>query len=84
MYFFASYIYTDRKFGTVSGECTGVGCGGRLGVGFVGADDSVGPLGSCGFAGDFRDNGAFCRADRGVRPYREMRGVRSSLVRDSI
>ena len=35
----------------------------------VGADDSVGPLGSCKFAAEFRKNGAFCRADVGIGPY---------------
>ena len=35
----------------------------------VGADDSVGPLGSCDFAAEFRKNGAFCRADVGIGPY---------------
>lgn len=29
----------------------------------VGADDSVGPLGSCGFVEDFRKNSALCRSD---------------------
>ena len=35
----------------------------------VGADDSVGPLGSCEFAEDFRKIGASCRADVGIGPY---------------
>ncbi len=33
----------------------------------------IGPLGSYEFAGDFRKNGAFCRADVGIGPYRVRR-----------
>mgnify|MGYP004565738169 CR=1 FL=1 len=36
----------------------------------VGADAHIGPLGSCEFAVDFRKNGAFCRADVGIGPYK--------------
>ena len=35
----------------------------------VGADDSVGPLGSCEFAEDFRKNSPSCRGDVGIAPY---------------
>ena len=35
----------------------------------VGADALIGPPGSYEFAADYRKNGAFCRADRVVRPY---------------
>ena len=39
----------------------------------VGADASVRPLGNCGFADGFRENGCACRrADRVVRPYRTL------------
>ena len=38
---------------------------------FVGADASVRPIGNYDFAATFHKNGgAFCRADRVVRPYR--------------
>ena len=37
---------------------------------FVGADAYIGPLGSYEFAGDYRKNGAFCRADVGIGPYK--------------
>ena len=30
------------------------------------------PLKGCEFAADFRKNGMFCRADRGVRPYKDV------------
>ena len=39
----------------------------------VGGDAYIAPLGSCEFAGDFRKNGLFLRADRGVRPYEDCR-----------
>mgnify|MGYP000269027136 CR=1 FL=1 len=38
----------------------------------VGADDSVGPLRSYKFAVDSRKNGAFCRADVGIGPYKRV------------
>ena len=34
----------------------------------VGADDSVGPLGNCEFAVDFRKSGLFCQTDVGIGP----------------
>ena len=34
----------------------------------VGADDSVGPLGNCEFAADFRKSGLFCQTDVGIGP----------------
>ena len=39
----------------------------------VGADAHIGPLESCEFAEDSRKNGAFCRADVGIGPYKRMR-----------
>ena len=39
----------------------------------VGADAHIGPLESCEFAEDPRKNGAFCRADVGIGPYKRMR-----------
>ena len=38
----------------------------------VGADAHIGPLGSYEFAVDYRKNGAFCRADVGIGPYRVL------------
>ena len=38
----------------------------------VGADDSVGPLGSYEFAGDFRRTGAFCVGRVGIGPYNKI------------
>ena len=46
---------------------------------FVGADAHIGPLGSCEFAADFRKNGAFCRADVGIGPYK---GSRAGVWKD--
>ena len=34
----------------------------------------IGPQGSCEFAVDFRKNGAFCRADVGIGPYKRICG----------
>ena len=34
----------------------------------VGADAYIGPLGSCDFAENLRENGAFCRDDVGIGP----------------
>ena len=36
----------------------------------VGADALIGPPGSYEFAADFRINGAICRVDVGIDPYR--------------
>ena len=41
----------------------------------VGADAYIGPLGSCEFAENLRENGAFCRADVGIGPYKKIVGV---------
>ena len=38
----------------------------------VGADAYIGPLGSCEFAENLRENGAFCRADVGIGPYKQV------------
>ena len=51
---------------------------------FVGADAHIGPLGSCKFAEEYRKNGAFCRADVGIGPYKARTRVlcyRSSPTR---
>ena len=40
----------------------------------VGADAHIGPFGSCEFAADSRKNGAFCRADAGIGPYKQVGG----------
>ena len=37
---------------------------------FVGPDAHIGPLGSCKFAEEYRKNGAFCRVDVGIGPYK--------------
>ena len=39
----------------------------------VGADAHIGPLGSYGFAADFRKKRYNLRADRAVRPYEERK-----------
>ena len=47
----------------------------------------IGPLGSYEFAGDFRKNGTFCRADVGIGPYDHVRGcvqIRQTLLFDII
>ncbi len=44
----------------------------------------IGPLGSCKFAEEYRKNGAFCRADVGIGPYKARTRVlryRSSPTR---
>ena len=41
----------------------------------VGADAYIGPPGSCEFATDYRKNGAICRADVGIGPYKKIVGV---------
>ena len=41
----------------------------------VGADAYIGPMGSCEFAENLRENGAFCRADVGIGPYKKIVGV---------
>ena len=38
----------------------------------VGADAYIGPGGSCEFAENLRENGAFCRADVGIGPYKQV------------
>ena len=38
----------------------------------VGADAHIGPGGSYEFAEDFRKNGALCRADVGIGPYKRV------------
>ena len=38
----------------------------------VGADANIGPLGSYEFAADFRKNGAICRGDVGIGPYKSL------------
>ena len=40
-----------------------------FGIGFVGADAHIGPLGSCEFAEDCRKNSTFCWGDVGIAPY---------------
>ena len=37
----------------------------------VGAEAHIGPLGNYEFAADYRKNGAFCRADVGIGPYKQ-------------
>ena len=44
----------------------------RIRIANVGADAHIGPFGSYEFAEDFRKNGAFCRADVGIGPYRPL------------
>ena len=41
----------------------------------VGADAYIGPPGSCEFAADYRKNGAICRVDVGIGPYKKIVGV---------
>ena len=51
---------------------------------FVGADTHIGLLESCKFAEEYRKNGAFCRADVGIGPYKARTRVlcyRSSPTR---
>ena len=44
------------------------GCASKLACG-----RRIGPLGSYEFAEDSRENGAFCRADVGIGPYKGFR-----------
>jgi len=45
----------------------------------VGADAYIGPLGSCEFAENLRENGAFCRADVGIGPYKQVGSCGTNL-----
>ena len=45
----------------------------------VGADAYIGPLGSCDFAENLRENGAFCRADVGIGPYKQVGSCGTNL-----
>ena len=53
-------------------------CTARFGVG---ADAYIGPLGSYEFAENYRENGAFCRVDVGIDPYRVLCKFRLSIGR---